>query len=443
MSAALPDFADRSKWALYEDVNVFGEHYEKAPDPADPSKVKEIRVDRKKLLAIRDRLNARDKGGQLCPIAIGHTKRKEYGKDGRVVYHPDESEQPELVGYGRDFAVEYDKALETYVLRAKKWYVAKDREDEAKSYPRVSAEYYPGADLIDPISIIRRTPRLDLGQWTYGHHGECYQYAMGGWNVPDPVSMPNVEDAAMTDAVKKALMQCFTDPSFVAMMQAAMGGKPSAPSMPSAPSGGSAPSGASGASGASTPSVPSHPSAASSASAPSSASYALPGTSVQMTPEMEQFMSQMASVRATRDEGWKRAVEEQMAALRAENERAKQATVIERHKGRVARMVAAGVDGDETFMLKQFMLQPTDADCDALEQFMMEGRPRAPIGGDMLRTYAPHPEDNATPEDQPTEAEVRQIEQYCRDHHAECQAMPDGGYAKAFEAVKGKRRRRA
>ncbi len=56
----------------------------------------------------------------------------------------------------------------------------------------MSAEYYPHADLIDPISIIRRTPRLDLGQWTYSEErGECYRYEMGGWTVPDPAAVPD------------------------------------------------------------------------------------------------------------------------------------------------------------------------------------------------------------------------------------------------------------
>lgn len=167
--APAPDFTDSSAWTVTRDVAVFDEHQDRSKDGKLVRK-----FTRKDLVAIAENCNRREAKGQLCPLSIGHTQDD-----------APETQQPELVGYARNFRVKYDEALGRYTIRAD-YYLKADKAKEAATYPRTSVEYWPDDKVFDPIALIRRTPRRDLGQWTYGRplarkHSKLrpVRYAMG------------------------------------------------------------------------------------------------------------------------------------------------------------------------------------------------------------------------------------------------------------------------
>ena len=172
MSAAtptLPDFDDGT-WEQVDGVNVFDAH--KDHDAVSGEVIRSF--DLEKLEKIVLACNRRDKLGQPCPLTIGHTI------EGKVP----EKYQPEIVGYARKFRVEYDARLERWVIKAT-YYVRKERLEEARSFPRVSVEYWPGDDIFDPISLIRRTPKRDLGQWTYAAGSQRVRYEREAFMADD------------------------------------------------------------------------------------------------------------------------------------------------------------------------------------------------------------------------------------------------------------------
>ena len=155
-------------------VAVFDEHSEpywadartgrEVEDPAAHRRAggrlvkKHRRFGRAELERIASNCNRRTALGDLCPITLGHTDPDQ----------PDETAQPEIVGYARRFRVGYDRRRGKWMLYAD-YYIRADRDDEARTFPRTSVELWPdpGEEIIDPIALIRRTPQRDLGQWVY------------------------------------------------------------------------------------------------------------------------------------------------------------------------------------------------------------------------------------------------------------------------------------
>lgn len=133
--------------------------------------------------------NERSGQGSLCPLTRGHTDPDE----------KDESKQPPIMGYAKDYRVEFSKSLNRWVIRAD-FYIRKDRYEVAKEYPRVSVELWPGSDdrFFDPIALLKRTPQRSLGQWIYakppGAAGRVVRYSMadksGGGTMNDEDVMP-------------------------------------------------------------------------------------------------------------------------------------------------------------------------------------------------------------------------------------------------------------
>lgn len=157
---------DPRLWEIGPERNVFDEHTELQPDGSQ-----EV-FDRPRLERIAANCNAKDYKGQPCPMSVGHTV------DGAP-----ETDQPPIVGYWRYFRVAWDERLQKWVIRARP-YVRRDKAAVAAQYPRVSVERWPGADIFDPIAILVRTPRLDVGQWTYGRAGARQRYSMEA-SMPD------------------------------------------------------------------------------------------------------------------------------------------------------------------------------------------------------------------------------------------------------------------
>ena len=165
MTTAFPGPAALDDPALFvrqDGVAVFCEH-----DRKDRSGKVVKRFGKKELERIAANNNARDAAGDPCPLTLGHTI------DGAP-----EAEQPPVVGYARKFRVEWDQKHRKWVIRAS-YYIRRDKAGEAKEYPRTSVEYWGRGDFLDPIALLKRTPELDLGQWTYhAAHPDRYRYSM-------------------------------------------------------------------------------------------------------------------------------------------------------------------------------------------------------------------------------------------------------------------------
>jgi hypothetical protein len=176
---------DVSKYVRLPGRVIFDEHDEvyfvdadgRPCSPRDEGAKKKVRrFDRKRLEEIAARCNARDATGSLSPLAIGHTVPDRYDDEGNLIERVPEDKQPEGVGYARRYSVAYDGSKRRHVLKTD-FYVRRERMDYARSFPRVSVELWDKHGVIDPISLLRRTPARDIGQWTYGRDGLVLRYS--------------------------------------------------------------------------------------------------------------------------------------------------------------------------------------------------------------------------------------------------------------------------
>lgn len=170
---------DPSHYVKVSDVPVFDQHKEvyyldprgKMCASTAPGARKRVKhFDKKTLEEIARNCNARDKTGTLAPLTRGHT----------IPDENDESKQPEIMGYAKDWRVRFDPRLKKWVIAAN-YYLRADHEKDARTYPRTSVELWPGDDIIDPIALLRRTPQRDLGQWTYGKDNSSGAAGFSAW----------------------------------------------------------------------------------------------------------------------------------------------------------------------------------------------------------------------------------------------------------------------
>jgi hypothetical protein len=176
-------------WIKVPDQTVFMEH-----DRTDREGRLLERVDSSRLEAIAREMNKRDSRGQLCPLTFGHTDDE-----------APEASQPAHRGYAREFKAVWDEKKNRWVLKAT-WYIRQKDYDEARSYPNVSPEYWHQDGILDPISLLRRTPKLDLGQWIYRRKGRVCRYAMES-DMAEDVSKPEDKGGhkAHTDPAEKGV----------------------------------------------------------------------------------------------------------------------------------------------------------------------------------------------------------------------------------------------
>jgi len=197
----LTQLADPRLYVRVPDVACFDEHEERSPD----GKLLR-RFTRADLEEIAQSCNERDATGTLAPLTFGHTTPQQ----------PDESKQPEPQGYARTYRVRWDARLGKYVI-AVDYYIRKERFAEAKTYPRTSVELWPGnkktgeKPIIDPVSLLRRTPQRDLGQWTYSKGDSrapagdpVWRYSRGGkpclnYSLETAMPEPWEDDAPATE----------------------------------------------------------------------------------------------------------------------------------------------------------------------------------------------------------------------------------------------------
>lgn len=184
------ELADTSKYVRVPARTIFDEHDEVyhvdaggrpcRPD-APGAKKKVRRFTREKLEEIARRCNRRDATGSLAPLCFGHTDPDQ----------KDETKQPAPRGYACGYSVAYSPELGRNVLRAD-FYVKKAHYQQARTFPRVSIELWERHGVIDPISLLRRSPARDLGQWTYSRKDGVLRYSMGDQmdDMPDDAPPP-------------------------------------------------------------------------------------------------------------------------------------------------------------------------------------------------------------------------------------------------------------
>lgn len=153
----LDQLDDPDLFEKVEGIPVFDEHEEPGPD-GQPR-----RFDRSRLQKIADHNNTRaTKTGDLAPLMLGHTRDA-----------APETEQPPIVGWVKDYRVA-PFGPEGKLAVVCDHYFRKDKGGAAllREYPRRSIELWPDG-TIDPIALLRRTPRRDLGlPTTYRRSGQ-------------------------------------------------------------------------------------------------------------------------------------------------------------------------------------------------------------------------------------------------------------------------------
>lgn len=177
-AAAPSELDDPRRYVKRAGVAVFDAHTER---DGEGDVVR--RFSRADLEEIARNGNARALRGSPCPLTLGHTDPDEQ----------DERKQPEIVGYAKNYRVAHSAALNRWVLTAD-FFIRKDRHREASGFPRVSVELWPGKGdrFLDPIALLRRTPRRDLGQW-------CYARSQAGAAVLRYSMHANQKGAAVAD----------------------------------------------------------------------------------------------------------------------------------------------------------------------------------------------------------------------------------------------------
>lgn len=163
----------KRKYRLYAGVALLDEHVLRDDDGSI-----DFVVDARFLSDVARRANERAKQtGDLTPVVIGHTR------DGLA-----EEEQPEIVGYAKNFRVDKFARTGKKAVFAD-LYIYSDRADAIeRKYPRRSVELWVKRREIDPISLLgATTPERDLGPLVkYSRGGDTlYRYSLTGVPVDD------------------------------------------------------------------------------------------------------------------------------------------------------------------------------------------------------------------------------------------------------------------
>jgi hypothetical protein len=161
---SLERFDDTSLWVVRDNVPVFDAHEEIGEDGQI------IRAfGREELEEIADNSNRRYiETGDAVPITLGHTRPG-----------APETDQPPIVGYAQQFHVgTFGPENKLGILAT--FYIRKEHLHTALEYPRRSVELWLRERIIDPIALLKRTPKRDLGLLTYAQQHNRLIYQMEG-----------------------------------------------------------------------------------------------------------------------------------------------------------------------------------------------------------------------------------------------------------------------
>lgn len=139
-------------------------------------------IDESFLRDLVDKMNARDmRTGDLSPLVLGkHTK-------GGIDDVAPESEQPEVVGYAKNWVVDRFHNTAKLAAFADFWILRKDADRIRDKYTRRSAEVWVRQKEVDPISLLgATTPARDLGLLKLSRSTDSITLdSPGDFNVPD------------------------------------------------------------------------------------------------------------------------------------------------------------------------------------------------------------------------------------------------------------------
>lgn len=339
--SARPDFDNATLWDVRRDVVVFDEHFR--PEKTLPTGRKIPARDFKKadLEKIARNCNDRDTKGLPAALVLGHTTDDD-----------SEKAQPEIVGYDRNFRVEWSEQLGKNVIKADR-YLRREKAREAEQYPRTSVEHWINQDFLDPIALVKRTPKLDIPQWHYtSRKGELVErYSMESDMANDPTSAPDAAapNPELEAAMMKCVMACLQKPEVQKMLA---GGQ----AMPSPTN----------------------------VAAPDAQPYTADG-------DVERFASDAEKIRYTRQQTEIDRQKAELADLKTRHAR-------EKAEAKVKQLLyegfdLGGADEKERNVRAEKMVQKfTRLSAEEAAEYEAEIREcyqRAPVGGDMLRTYEP------------------------------------------------------
>jgi hypothetical protein len=184
------DLFPPDKFIRIQNVPIFKEH----ESEGNGGKPRKVTV--KDLEHLAENCNHKFKNLRAAtPLSLGHTSDEPNVK---------EKDQPEIVGWAVNFKVgdlldTGKKALFT------DWYIRKKHADVIEEYPHRSIEWYRSRGDINPISLLRTAPELDLPiikyNKSYSDTDECYRY----------VFSPQTDNPIMNDDVNKAITDAQKD----------------------------------------------------------------------------------------------------------------------------------------------------------------------------------------------------------------------------------------
>lgn len=185
IGASLARLDDPDLWVIEVGVPVFCPHVRRGPDgnvlyEVTDSDIPVIASESAKLEA----------KGTIPRQTIGHVN---------LAPDADESKQPPLIGFERNFRVGTWQGRPAVVCDV---YTRRDKWEQAENFPYRSAEYRPKSKQIRGVARLLRDPWLDLGTLVYDSaDGPVYFYAMGS-PMPDdkkPDEAPPTPAPAATD----------------------------------------------------------------------------------------------------------------------------------------------------------------------------------------------------------------------------------------------------
>jgi len=177
------------KYLVLHNVPILDEHQLK-----DRSGNPVVDIDAAMLQRIAENNNRRvAETGDEVPIVVGHTRDD-----------ATEPEQPEIVGYARDFVVKALFQTGRKALFARTWKILKDKVGLARKFPRRSVELWLKRLEIDPISLLgATTPERNLGLLRFGR-GDPSTHILSPTQEKPPVSNDKKE---IVDAVLAAIKE--------------------------------------------------------------------------------------------------------------------------------------------------------------------------------------------------------------------------------------------
>lgn len=166
-------FNDPSQWKVKAGVPIFDEHEEQmsvmVPGP-DGKPVKQNQTERftaAELQKYAANCNALVASGNPPGLSFGHTLDK-----GR------ESDQPETLGYGKNYRVAFSPTLGRHVILHDEYFFP-EKYELAKTCPHRSVERWREDECFKPVALLRREPKRRLGPVVYNADGKtCVRYSL-------------------------------------------------------------------------------------------------------------------------------------------------------------------------------------------------------------------------------------------------------------------------